>query len=223
MNAEHDYVVAITGASGAAYALRLLQALSCAGRSAHVVVSGAARQVFQQELGLALPQKAGDCPEWLELATSLSTGLLGETWKFRPLVQMPATTAGRVKQYGLGDFHSPLASGSSLTAGMIICPCSMGTLAAIASGASQNLIHRAADVHLKERRPLILVPRETPLGIIQLENMLTVSRAGATVLPAMPGLYHQPQALGDLIDFITARILDHLRIPHGLAKRWGES
>ena len=222
MNADRDIVVAITGASGAAYALRLLQALSCAGRDAHVVVSGAARQVFHQELDMALPQKNGDSPEWLELASSLSTGRLGVVWKFRELTPFPDTPPGRIRQYGLGDFQSRLASGSSLTGGMIICPCSMGTLAAIASGASQNLIHRAADVHLKERRPLILVPRETPLGIIQLENMLAVSRAGATVLPAMPGLYHQPECLGDLVDFITARILDHLRIPHKLAKRWGE-
>lgn len=222
MTAELDIVVAITGASGAAYALRLLQALSCAGRTSHVIVSNAARQVFHQELNLTLPQKNGDSPEWLELASLLSSGRAGSVWKFRELTPLSDTVPGSVRQYGLGDFHSRLASGSSLTGGMIICPCSMGTLAAISSGASQNLIHRAADVHLKERRPLILVPRETPLGIIQLENMLTVSRAGATVLPAMPGLYHQPECLGDLVDFITARILDHLRIPHRLAKRWGE-
>lgn len=221
MDAERDFVVAITGASGAAYALRLLEALTASGRNAHVVVSGAARQVFQQELGLHLPNTAGDCPQWLELARQMTSGPLQDTWRFRSLPPLPGVTPGTVRQYGLGDFHSPLASGSSLTAGMVICPCSMGTLAAIASGQSQNLIHRAADVHLKERRPLILVPRETPLGMIQLENMLAVSRAGATVLPAMPGLYHQPTSLGDLIDFITARILDHLRIPHTLAKRWG--
>ena len=104
---------------------------------------------------------------------------------------------------------------------MIICPCSMGTLSSIAAGNSSNLIQRAADVHLKERRPLILVPRETPLGMIQLENMVRVSRAGATVMPAMPGLYQKPTSIGDLIDFIVARICDHLRIPHALTHRWG--
>ncbi len=218
---EKQIVVAITGASGAVYALRLIQALLAAGRNAHVVVSGAARQVFQQELEIGLPSHTGECPEWQHLIHEITVGAGNRLWQFRPLMAQPNEIPGRVFQYGAADFHSSIASGSSLTGGMVICPCSMGTLSAIATGASTNLIHRAADVHLKERRPLILVPRETPLGIIQLENMVTVSRAGATVLPAMPGLYHQPQGLGDLADFLVARICDHLKIPHSLSARWG--
>ena len=123
---------------------------------------------------------------------------------------------------GIDDYSAGIASGSFLTAGMVICPCSMGTLSAIATGASTNLIHRAADVHLKERRPLVLVPRETPLSVIQLENMTRVSHAGATVLPSMPGFYHQPQSIADLVDFVVARICDHLRVPHTLMQRWGK-
>jgi len=220
---EKQIVVAITGASGAVYALRLIQTLLAAGRNAHVVVSGAARQVFQQELQTGLPTRTGECPEWLDVIHEVTVGQGSQLWQFRPVAGLPGVTPGKVFQYGSSDFHSSIASGSSLTGGMVICPCSMGTLSAIATGASTNLIHRAADVHLKERRPLILVPRETPLGIIQLENMVTVSRAGATVLPAMPGLYHQPKCLGDLADFLVARICDHLKIPHSLSSRWGQS
>ncbi len=220
---EKQIVVAITGASGAVYALRLIQTLLAAGRNAHVVVSGAARQVFQQELETGLPSRTGECPEWMEVIHTVTEGAGNGLWKFRPMTGLPGVTPGKVFQYGSSDFHSSIASGSSLTGGMVICPCSMGTLSAIATGASTNLIHRAADVHLKERRPLILVPRETPLGIIQLENMVAVSRAGATVLPAMPGLYHQPKCLGDLADFLVARICDHLKIPHSLSSRWGQA
>jgi 4-hydroxy-3-polyprenylbenzoate decarboxylase len=120
-----------------------------------------------------------------------------------------------------GDRGAAPASGSALSAGMVICPCSMGTLSAIAVGASRSLVERAADVTLKERRPLLLVPRETPLSVIHLENMLRVSRAGAVVLPAAPGFYHRTQRVSDLVDFVVARILDHLGVEHALSARWG--
>src|SRR5439155_11771605 len=120
------------------------------------------------------------------------------------------------------DFSAGIASGSCLTAGMVVCPCSMGTLASIANGLSTNLIHRAADVHLKERRKLILVPRETPLGSIQLENMKRLADAGAIILPAMPGFYHGPTTIQDLVDFVVGRICDQLGVPNKLFKRWGE-
>jgi 4-hydroxy-3-polyprenylbenzoate decarboxylase len=224
-HADHprQLVVAITGASGALYAVRLLQVLLEARSTVHLVVSSAARQVFDQELDVALPNVSAPANAWPELIQQITSNSPNSPWHFRPLHTTPATTpaTGTLIQYGTADYSSPVASGSSLTDGMIICPCSMGTLSSIAAGNSSNLIQRAADVHLKERRPLILVPRETPLGMIQLENMVRVSRAGATVMPAMPGLYQKPTSIGDLIDFIVARICDHLRIPHALTHRWG--
>jgi 4-hydroxy-3-polyprenylbenzoate decarboxylase len=126
-----------------------------------------------------------------------------------------------VRVFPDNDRGAAPASGSALNAGMVICPCSMGTLSAIAQGASRSLIERAADVALKERRPLILVPRETPLSLIHLENMLMVTRAGAVVMPAAPGFYHRPHEVTDLVDFMVARVMDHLGVPHQLAKRWG--
>jgi 4-hydroxy-3-polyprenylbenzoate decarboxylase len=126
----------------------------------------------------------------------------------------------RVEIYDAGDRGATPASGSAASRGMVVCPCSMGTLASIAAGVSRNLVERAADVALKERRPLILVPRETPLSLIHLENMTRLTRAGATILPAAPGFYHQPRSIEDLIDFVVARILDHLGIEHGLGRRW---
>ncbi len=184
---EHP-IIAITGASGSAYAIRVLQVLIEQRREPYVVVSAAGRQVMAIELG------SGDLKEHL--------GAAG--WR----------------EEDARDFTSPLASGSFPTAGMVIMPCSMGTLGAVAHGISANLIHRAADVHLKERRPLIVVPRETPVSTIGLQNMLTLSQAGVTVVPANPGFYHNPQSVQDLVDFMAARVLDLMKIPHSLSKRW---
>src|SRR5205823_1489212 len=166
--AATDLVLAMTGASGAPYGIRLLEVLLRAGRTVHLTISPAAVQVLQQELDRTVNL------EQFELRD-----LLGET----------ALGPGTVHYHDYRDFRAGIASGSFLTAGMVVCPCSMGTVAAIAHGLSQNLIHRAADVHLKERRPLILVPRETPLNVVQIRNLMTCAEAGAVVLPAMPAFY----------------------------------
>jgi 4-hydroxy-3-polyprenylbenzoate decarboxylase len=194
----HDLVLAMTGASGAPFALRLLQVLCRLGRTVHLSISPSGAQVLAAELGLQVALDAFDPSVF---------GNLG---------------SGRVIYHHYQDFTAGIASGSFLTSGMIILPCSMSTLGSIASGASTNLITRAADVHLKERRKLILVPRETPLSLIHLENMVRVTRAGAVVLPAMPGWYHRPRQLGDLVDFVVARIADQLGIAADFIPRWGQ-
>lgn len=218
-----NIVLALTGASGAVYAVRLLDLLLASGHAVHLSISTAATVVFDRELGLRIdlrrfePSQLFPDPDSLP-ADSLLRG-------FRPAASvLPACPGGRgaVHYHHREDFQSGIASGSFRTAGMVICPCSMGTLASIAAGQSSNLIERAADVHLKERRKLILVPRETPLGSIQLENMQRLTQAGAVILPAMPGYYHQPRTIQDLVDFVVARVLDHLAIEHQLFRRWGE-
>jgi 4-hydroxy-3-polyprenylbenzoate decarboxylase len=193
---ERPIVVAITGASGAPYAVRLMQALVAAKRSVQLIVSSHGLRLLQTESGI-------DSVDGLRYHVG------------------PAHWDTCVRVFPDDDRGAAPASGSALNAGMVICPCSMGTVSAIAQGSSRSLIERAADVALKERRPLILVPRETPLSAIHLENMLTVTRAGAIVMPAAPGFYHRPTAVADLVDFIVARVMDHLGIPHQLAKRWG--
>jgi 4-hydroxy-3-polyprenylbenzoate decarboxylase len=192
--------MAMTGASGAPYALRLLEVLMRAGRTIHLVISPAAADVLRVEMKRSVRLDAFD-------AVDLFNG--------------PAPAAGRLLFHDHRDFHAGIASGSFPTAGMVICPCSMGTIAAIAHGMSENLIHRAADVHLKERRKLVLVPRETPLGLVGLRNLTACAEAGAVVLPAMPAFYTHPESIADMIDFVVARICDQLGVEHPLAKRWG--
>jgi 4-hydroxy-3-polyprenylbenzoate decarboxylase len=200
----NDLVVAITGASGSAYAVRLLEVLVAAGRTVHLVVSPAGQQVIGHELGLKVDTENFALEQLLpESSTS------------------EAADTGQIRFHNYRDFSAGIASGSFQTDGMVICPCSMGTLAAVSQGLSQNLIHRAADVHLKERRKLIVVPRETPLGSIQLANMKTLADAGAVILPAMPGFYNQPQSIDDLVNFVVARICDQLGVQQDLTKRWG--
>jgi len=222
---SRNVIVAVTGASGSIYAIRLVNVLLDADLTVHLIVSGAARQVLQRELEAEFPCSGSPEAEWRRMLSTIVQGPVAQQWGFKQQHDAPSegSTRGVLKVHGLGDYSAGIASGSFLTGGMVICPCSMGTLSAIATGASMNLIHRAADVHLKERRPLVLVPRESPLSVIQLENMTRVSQAGGTVLPSMPGFYHQPRSIADLVDFVVARICDHLHVPHQLIQRWGES
>ncbi len=214
-----NIVLGITGASGSAYAVRLAQALLLADCEVHVVVSDAARQVALRELGTTLPPDSADPPAWLRFLETAFQNAPSNSWGM-PDVQLPVDS--RLAVHSFRDYSAGIASGSFLTDGMVICPCSMGTLSSIANGASTNLVQRAADVHLKERRPLVIVPRESPLGMIALENMTRLTQAGATILPSMPGFYHNPASIADLVDFIVARICDHLKVQHALMERWGE-
>lgn len=195
--------LAITGASGAAYGLRLLECLLGAGKQVYLMVSAPGQMVIAMETDLKLPSKPTEM-----------VALLSARYAAQP---------GQLQVFGKEDWMAPVASGSNAPAAMVVCPCTAGTLAAIANGISNNLIDRAADVMLKERRKLILVPREMPYSVIHIENMLRLARAGAVILPANPGFYHNPQRIEDLVDFVVARILDHLEIAHTLTPRWGES
>ena len=195
--------LALSGASGMAYGLRLLECLLAADIDVNLLISHAAHLVTKQELGVALPARASDLE--YQLSESLDT------------------RDGQLRVYGREDWNAPVASGSNPADAMVICPCSMGTLAAIAHGTSDNLIERAADVMLKEQKKLILVPREAPFSTLHLENMLKLSRMNAVILPANPGFYHRPQSVEDIIDFIVARILDQLGVEHALMERWGET
>ena len=192
------YVVAITGASGAVYAVRLLECLLQRGEEVHLTISPSGAAVIEQELKRKL-----------------------DLQRFNLSTLVPNVTDRSVVYHHYQNFMAPIASGSFLTAGMVICPCSGSTMSGLAHGSSNNLIQRAADVHLKERRKLIVMPRETPLSAIQLDNMKRVAEAGAVVLPAMPGWYHGVESLQDLIDFIVARLLDQLGLEHQLMQRWG--
>ena len=206
MSPQSDFTrtitLAITGASGAQYGLRLLECLLAANCRVYLLISNAARVVIDTETELQLPE----FERW--------PNFFGECFNAQP---------GQLKIFSREDWMAPVASGSSAPASMVICPCSTGTLSAIAHGASNNLIERAADVALKERRQLILVPRETPYSQIHLENMLTLTRMGAIVMPASPGFYQRPQSIAELIDFMVARVLDQLGVEHALMKRWGET
>ncbi len=190
-------VLGMTGASGAPYAVRLLQVLCRAGRTVHLTISTSGAQVLREELGISVALNRFDPSPFGDLGSG-------------PLIY-----------HNQNDFNAGIASGSFRTSGMVVAPCSMSTLASVAHGITANLVTRAADVHLKERRKLILVPRETPLSLVHLENMTAVTRAGAIVLPAMPGWYHQPRSLDDLIDFVVARICDQLGVEVDLIRRWG--
>ncbi len=216
---SQNYVLAITGASGTAYAMRLAQAMLQSGATLHLVVSEAARQVALRELGTKLPGEAATSEEWLAFLAIAFDQHPAADWGF---ASFEPPNDARLHCHSIRDYSAGIASGSFLTSGMVVCPCSMGTLSSVATGASTNLIQRAADVHLKERRPLVMVPRETPLGLIALENMVRLTNAGATILPSMPGFYQNPVCVADLVNFVVARICDHLRIPNSLIQRWGD-
>lgn len=200
---DQTITLALTGASGLPFGLRLLECLLAAGRRVFLLYSPAAQIVAKQELGLTLPTQPGAAVEFF-----------AQRYNAEP---------GQLFVFGREDWFAPVASGSNPAAGMAICPCSMGTLGAIASGLADNLIERAADVMLKERKTLVLVPRETPLSAIHLENMLKLARAGAVILPPTPGFYGNPSTIADLVDFVVARILDQLAVPHALGPRWGDA
>lgn len=199
---QKQIIVAMTGASGAAYGLRLIQKLAAADIYLHVLLSDAAKIVLKQECDLLLPESAA------------------ETAKL--LAQHAGCDASKLRCYDKYDWFSPAASGSSNIQQMVVIPCSMGTLASIANGMSDQLIERAADVMIKERKQLILMPRETPLSAIHLEHMLKLARLGVDLIPAMPGFYHRPESISELIDFMVSRVLDHLHVDNTEAKRWGE-
>lgn len=208
-------VVAMTGASGIVYGARLLEVLLAAGQRVDLVVSPAAAAVTRTEIDVDL-SSISDLPE-LFAASRKTMGLP----KGQTIVDSDILTS-LITWHGHTDYMASIASGSSLTRAMVICPCSMDTLASVSHGLGANLVHRAAAVHLKERRPLIVVPRETPLGTIALANMTRLSEAGATILPAMPGFYHRPESIGDLVDFVVSRICDQIGVAHGLSERWGD-
>ncbi|MCE9608014.1 MAG: UbiX family flavin prenyltransferase [Planctomycetia bacterium] len=219
----------MTGASGAPYAVRLLDVLVAAGTDVQLSISPAGQAVLKQELGIEIDlanvslsdlvppsvKFLSEDPKWAGVRNILGTAPLASH-------DAPANLLGTVTYHHYQNLFAPIASGSSLTTGMVVCPCSGGTLSGIAHGTSANLIQRAADVHLKERRKLILVPRETPLSLIQLDNMKRCVEAGAVVLPAMPGWYHGVASLRDLVDFVVGRVCDQLGLANALVKRWGE-
>jgi 4-hydroxy-3-polyprenylbenzoate decarboxylase len=194
--------LALTGASGMPYGIRLLECLLAAGCRVQLLYSQVAQIVARQEMELELPSRASDAQSFLR--------------------ERYAALPGMLEVYGRDEWFAPVASGSNAPDAMVVCPCTMGTLAAIAQGLASKLIERAADVVIKEGRKLILVPRETPFSIIHLENMLRLSRAGVVILPPSPGFYNHPQRVEDLVDFVVARILDQLALPHALMARWGQ-
>ena len=193
--------LAITGASGAAYGLRLLEVLLAKRIRVHLVISAPGRIVIAEETDLRLPSKAN------EICT-----IFNSRFNAQP---------GDLQVYGREDWFAPIASGSNPPDAMVICPCTTGTLAEVAAGTSRSLIERAADVALKEKRRLILVVRETPFSAIHLRNMLCLAEAGAVIMPANPGFYHRPDSAEEIVDYMVARILDHLDVEHDLMARWG--
>jgi len=201
--ARDSVALAMTGASGAQYGLRLLECLLAAGRPVHLMLSKPGQVVLGMETDERVPGRPADMERWFS--------------------QRFGAAPGQLQVYGPEEWTACVASGSGAPGSMVVCPCSMATLSAIATGASRSLIERAADVMLKERRTLVLVPRETPFSAIHLRNMLTVAEAGGLILPANPGFYHRPQKVGDLVDYVVARVLDHLGVDQSLMPRWGEA
>lgn len=197
-----NYVVGISGGSGAPYTRRVIEGLVEAGHDAKIVVTDAGRRVFEIELGIALTGDRDSDTQILKENLDLGSG------------------SGSIELFDQRNVAATIASGSYECAGMVVVPCSMGTLARIATGISSNLLERAADAALKERRRLILVPRETPLSLIHLRNMTAVTEAGAIVMPAMPGFYHLPESVDDLVDMIAGRVLDGLGVDSNLLRRW---
>jgi len=198
-----SFTLAITGASGVQYGLRLLECLVQAKHQAYVLISSAAQVVIATETDLTLSHRPDEAQ--------------------RQLSALYHSEPGQIQVFGKENWMAPIASGSNTADAMVVCPCSSATLSAIAHGTSGDLIERSADVMLKEQRKLILVTREMPLSAIHLENMGALARLGVTIMPACPGFYHKPQKVQDLVDFVVARILDHLSVPHQLIPRWGES
>ena len=194
--------LAFTGASGMPYGIRLLEMLLAENVQVYLLYSQVAQVVAQQEMRISLPSRAKEAEEFFNRRFNVAEDQL--------------------RVFGREEWFAPVASGSNPTDAMVICPCTMGTLAAVAAGLNQKLIERAADVMLKENRRLIIVPREMPFSVIHLENMLKLARSGAVILPANPGFYHHPECLQDIVDFVVARILDHLGVAHTLMTRWGE-
>lgn len=194
-------VVGITGASGSIYGLRLVEELLRAGAQVTVLLTAAGRQVLAFETGLSLAEKPQAC-----------IGQLRDYFQ----------AEDRLQYFALNDFFAPIASGSNAPDAVVICPCSMGTAGRIATGLSDSLLERVADVALKEHKKLLLVPRETPFNQIHLENLLRLSQAGAQILPAMPGFYQKPKSVEDLVDFVVGKVLDNLDVDHRLYKRWGD-
>lgn len=201
MSKKKTITVALTGASGMPYGIRLLEILLQQGHQVYLLYSQAAQIVAQQEMALTLSARPKETEAFLNNYFSIEPGLL--------------------RVFGREEWFAPVASGSNPADAMVICPCTMGTLSAVAAGLGQKLIERAADVMLKEQRKLILVARETPFSTIHLENMLKLARSGAVILPANPGFYHRPENIQDIIDFIVARVLDQLGVAHTLMPRWG--
>lgn len=208
---RHPIVLAITGASGAIYAARLLAYLLAGNRTVHLTISPSGAAVIKQELGLEVDLANFDPRPLIQYQPA---------WSSRPAMRLDDAQWGRLHYHHHKNFMTPIASGSFLTDGMIVCPCSGSTMAGIAHSSSTNLVQRAAEVHLKERRRLVVVPRETPLSTFAIENMQRLSAAGVIVLPAMPGWYHGVQSLDDLVDFVVSRILDQFHIDNSIIARW---
>ncbi|VAW77422.1 Flavin prenyltransferase UbiX [hydrothermal vent metagenome] len=199
---DKTIALALTGASGAQYGLRLLEILIQNKVAVYLMISKPGQIVINMETDLKLSGKNNDMQQ--------------------TLAALYHAEPGQLTLFDKDQWTAPVASGTGVADAMVICPCTMGTLAAVANGLSNNLIERAADVTIKEKRPLILVPREAPFSIIHLQNMLQLAQAGATIMPPNPGFYYKPTTINELIDFVVARILDHIDIPHCLLPRWGE-